>query len=306
VKVRRAQPWLGTLVDIQVEGDDAMRLRSACDDAFGRIAEIHAALSFQSPDSELTHVNRMAQTDWVGLSPDFTAVLAAALDFARLGDGNFDPCVGGRLVAAGRLPRHAGFPEKTNGNWRAIEFDGERLRFRAPLLLDFSGIAKGHAVDQALATLRSTGVAAATVNAGGDLAHFGHTPIPFELRDPTHPTRLLRLAQITCGAAATSADYFQPGQLIDPADGTLLCRASSITVLAADCLTADALTKIVAADPKHAPARLAHHGAQAILFDAEGLHLGDAKGWRTVYAAVRSATPIAGHGQRPQPVTALN
>lgn len=279
---RRAQPWLGTLVEVTAEGEEAAMLIAASNRAFARVAAIHAAMSFQDADSELTRVNLGAQRDWTALSPDLAAALSAALDFARASDGLFDPSVGGQLVKAGLLPRHPGFPAQPLTGWQAIEFDGDRVRFSAPLLVDLSGIAKGYAVDCALAGLVEAGVAAATVNAGGDLARAGAAGVPVYVRLPHQPTTSLRLAELVNGAAATSADYFQPGHVCHPQTGDALCRAESVTVLAADCTTADALTKPVAADPARAPALLARYGAQAIRLDAHGAWLGDADGWRAL------------------------
>lgn len=45
-RVQRAQPWLGTLVEIAVEGPDAVHLNAAIERAFARIAAIHGAMSF--------------------------------------------------------------------------------------------------------------------------------------------------------------------------------------------------------------------------------------------------------------------
>ena len=282
---RRAQPWLGTLVEIVAEGADMPTLLTASDHAFARIASVHAAMSFQSADSELTRVNRAAQSDWVALSPDLAAVFAAALDYARASAGLFDPSVAGWLIESGLLPRHAGFPDAPRPDWRAIELDGDRVRYldgarvryARPLLVDLSGIAKGYAVDAALASLRADGVCAATVNAGGDLARFGDDAAPVLVRLPQHPTHTLRLAELTNGAAATSASYFQPDALRHPASGDVLCAGTSVTVLAGDCMTADALTKVVAAgiletkplrtDAPHTADVLARYGAQAIVLD---------------------------------------
>lgn len=283
--VRRAQPWLGTLVEIVAEGVDMPTLLGASGRAFARAAAIHAAMSFQSSDSELTRVNRTAQSGWAALSPDLAAVFAAALGFADASDGLFDPSVAGWLVESGLLPRHAGFPDAPHPDWRAVELDGDRVRFAAPLLVDLSGIAKGYAVDVALASLRADGVAAATVNAGGDLARFGDESVPVHVRLPHQPTHSLHLAGLKNGAAATSAGYFQPDALRHPATGHRLCAHTSVTVLAADCMSADALTKVVAADAARAPQLLALHSAQAIVLDGTpGAHGAramrcDADGW---------------------------
>jgi len=280
--LRRAQPWLGTLVEIVAEGADAATLNTASDRAFARVAAVHTAMSFQHTGSELSRVNREAQRSWVALSPDLAAVFAAALDFAGESDGLFDPSVASWLVESGHLPRHPDTPAHAQPDWRAIELDGDRVRYTRPLLVDLSGIAKGYAVDAALADLREAGLAAATVNAGGDLARFGDTAEPVHVRHPHQPTLSLRLAELRCGAVATSAGYFQPGALRHPRTGESLCARTSVSVLAANCMTADALTKVVAAAPGRAPGVLARYGAQAIMLDGGRTMLGDADGWRTL------------------------
>ncbi|OYW65217.1 MAG: hypothetical protein B7Y26_04690 [Hydrogenophilales bacterium 16-64-46] len=277
--LRRAQPWLGTLVEIVAEGDDTSRLLAATERAFARIAAVHAAMSFQSPDSELTHVNRAAQSGWVALSPDLATVFAAALEFARASNGLFDPSVAGWLVASGQLPCHPGLPAGTATDWRAIELDGERVRFTAPLLVDLSGIAKGYAVDVALASLRADGVRAATVNAGGDLARFGDEAVPVHVRLPHQPAHSLHLAELKNGAAATSASYFQADALRHPGTGQTLCAGTSVTVIAADCMSADALTKVVAAEAARASQLLARHNAHAVVLDGTCARRCDADGW---------------------------
>ncbi len=278
--LRRAQPWLGTLVEIVAEGGDAASLIAAANRAFARIAAIHAALSFQLAASDLSRVNREAQHGWAALTPDLAAVFAAALDIAHDSGGLFDPSVAGWLVESGHLPRHPGTPAHARPDWRAIELDGDRVRYARPLLVDLSGIAKGYAVDAALAVLREAGLAAATVNAGGDLARFGEAATPVHVRSPNHPTHTIRLVELRDGAAATSAGYFQPDALRHPHTGESLCAQASVTILAASCMTADALTKAIAAQMGHAPSILARHGAQAIVLGGEQAMLGDADGWR--------------------------
>lgn len=285
-RLQRAQPWLGTLVEIAAEGNETDGLNAAIGHAFARIAAIHAAMSFHDPDSELSRVNRLAAHDWVALSGDLAQVFNAALDFAAASDGLFDPSVAPWLVAAGHLPRHHPLPADTAPDWQAIELDGDRVRFARPLLVDFGGIAKGYAVDAALALLRDRDLASARVNAGGDLARFGGSAEPVRVRHPAQPTLGLHLANLGNGAVATSAGYYQAttSPLRHPHTGSELCRTISVSVLAPTCLAADALTKIVAADPPRAPALLGQHGAQAILIDSSGpdIALGDAEGWRAL------------------------
>lgn len=287
-RTQRAQPWLGTLVEIAAEGADAASLNAAIGRAFARIAAIHGAMSFHDADSELSRINRRAARDWVTLSGDLAQVFGAALDFAAASDGLFDPSVAPWLVATGHLPRHPHLPTETVPDWRSIELDGDRVRFARPLLIDFGGIAKGYAVDAALAVLRDAGVDTARVNAGGDLARFGDTAEAVRVRHPAQPTRGLHLAALREGAVATSAGYYQAEAIASPLrhphTGAELCRTLSVSVLAPTCLAADALTKIVAADPERAPALLGRQDAQAILIApaSAAISLLDGHGWRTL------------------------
>jgi thiamine biosynthesis lipoprotein len=289
-RVQRAQPWLGTVVEIAAEGADAAMTNAAIGRAFARIAAIHGAMSFHDANSELSQVNRHAARDWVALSGDLARVFAAAHEFAAASDGLFDPSVAPWLVETGHLPRHPHMPTEAAPDWQSIELDGDRVRFTRPLLVDFGGIAKGYAVDAALTMLYGAGMASARVNAGGDLARFGGRAEPVRVRHPAQPTRSLHLAELQNGAVATSAGYYQAeaaaSPLRHPHSGAELCRALSVSVLAPTCLAADALTKIVAADPQRAPALLGRQGAQAILVDPSGpavtVTVGDGEGWRAL------------------------
>ncbi|MDP2028034.1 MAG: FAD:protein FMN transferase [Thiobacillus sp.] len=289
---QRAQPWLGTLVEIAASGPDQGARSAATDRAFARVASIHAAMGFHDAASELSQLNRNAARDWVALSGDMAQVLAAVCEFAAASDGVFDPSIAPWLVASGQLPRHPGCAHHAAPDWRAIEFDGDRVRFTQPLLLDLGGIAKGYAVDAALAVLRDAGLSRARVNAGGDLARFGDAAAPVLVRHPLYPTQMLQLAALQNGAVATSAGYYQNGAspLRHPKNGAELCRHDSISVLAPDCMTADALTKIVAAEPARAPALLARYHAQALRLavedDALALTLCDGSGWRELLSEV--------------------
>lgn len=293
-RLQRAQPWLGTLVEIAAESTDSVRLNAAIERAFARIAAIHDAMSFHDAGSELSQINRHAARDWVMLSDDLAQVFTAALDFAAASDGLFDPSVAPWLVATGHLPRHSDMPATAGPDWQSIEFDGSRVRFARPLLVDFGGIAKGYAVDAALAVLRGAGMDSARVNAGGDLARFGESTEPVGVRHPAQPTLSLHLAELQNGAVATTAGYYQTEATASPVrhphTGGELCRALSVSVLAPTCLAADALTKIVAADPLRARVLLGRHGAQAILIDPAkpDIALGDGTGWRNLPLEVRA------------------
>ncbi len=271
-KCRRARPLLGTVVEITARGPDAA---TAVERAFRAVEEVQRLMSYHDPDSEVSRINREAARHEVPVSPHTFRVLQAACAFAQASGGLFDITVAPTLAALGFLPRHADFPRASGqGDWRHVELlsDG-RVSLTRRVRIDLGGIAKGYAVDRAIDVLKTRGMHTARVNAGGDLRLFGVAPQVVHVRRPGAPGGLLPLVEMSAGAAATSADYFSARRvrghwvtpLIHPRTRTSCPRGRSVTVLAPDCLTADALTKVVHADPERAPAVLARFSARALI-----------------------------------------
>jgi thiamine biosynthesis lipoprotein len=276
--LQRARPLLGTVVEIAAAGAPANAVQTAISRAFARIEAIQARMSWHDRDSELSCLNRAAHRGWLEISPDLATVLRMAVDLAKHSDGLFDPTIAPLLCESGHLPRHPDAPPNTvAAAWQAIELETERVHFSRPLAIDLGGIAKGYAVDAALAVLAETGLESARVNAGGDLARFGPQPEAIRVRHPHHPAHTLHLIDLQNGAVATSAGYYQTrycgdqrvSPLRHPKTHASLCLDDSITVVAPNCMLADALTKVVAADPENAPALLRTFGAQALHLDIQ-------------------------------------
>jgi thiamine biosynthesis lipoprotein len=274
-EVRRARPLLGTLVDIQAAAAmPEARLHDALDRAFSAIGRVQALMSFHDPASELSRLNRQAAQQPVAVDPQTFEVLCAAVELSRLSRGAFDICIGAPLRHWGYLPAGEGMAEP-GADWRDIELlEGRRVRFHRPLCLDLGGIAKGHAVDRAVAALREAGVERALINAGGDLRAFGEAPWSVGLRHPLAPAHSVHALELRDEALATSANSFsrrrsgagEVSPLLDPRSGRPWLGQASVSVRAADCLHADALTKVVLfAAPDLAGRVLEAHGAQAYL-----------------------------------------
>jgi len=269
----RAQPWLGTRVEIHLCGLGREQLFAASADAFAAISEVHRRMSFHSPTSDLSRLHSGAGGP-VSIHPWTRSVLEAALAFEDESDGAFDVTVAGRLVLWGLLPRPAGAhggAETARGLREALELlPGAAARLRYPVLVDLGGIAKGFAVDRAIDALRAAGVPAALVNAGGDLRAFGRHPWPVWIRDPRHPERASGGLALDDGALATSGPYFaetlhrgrRVSPLVDPRLGAPILGSRSVSILAPTCLEADALTKIaLAGAPARVQRTLERHGA---------------------------------------------
>jgi FAD:protein FMN transferase len=276
-RARRAQPWLGTLVDIAAHAHSERALADGFNAAFAAIARVHRALGSHDAESELTRVNRHAAFTRQAISKDLHTVLACALVLAARSEGAFDPTVGTELVALGLLPplvRHA-----RGATWRDVVLDEEDVLFKRPLVLDLNGIAKGYAVDCAIAALRDAGVTRACVNAGGDLRVFGSATETVHVRTGGAQSVMLPLIEIGDGAVASSAYGGQRRRirgrmvtpLIEPRARLPSMTTRTVTVVAPTCMIADALTKVVALKGERAEGVLAQYGAgAAILSPAKG------------------------------------
>jgi FAD:protein FMN transferase len=268
---RRAQIWLGTLVEISVEAPRDLVPEAAIAAAFGVIAGVHRALSLHDPQSELSRLNNHAFDAIQPVSADLRAVLRCALDIAARSGGAFDPTVGDRVAALGFLPRQA--RSDRDVSWRDVRLSSRGVRFAKPLVLDFGGIAKGYAVDRAVETLRRHGVTAARVNAGGDLRVFGARSERIHVRTGGPQGILMPLLDLADGAVATSAYGGQRRRsggrwatpLIDPRGRLPIMSTRTVCVVAPSCMVADALTKVIALRGAAADGVLGEYGASAML-----------------------------------------
>lgn len=248
---------------------DEATANAAARAAFDRVHALNDILSDYDPQSELSRLSDTAGSGQaVRVSDPLWHVLTQAQRFSQQSDGAFDVTVG-RVVKLWRFARRAKRmppPDElaaalATKDYRKLVLDPEHRT--AKLLvpgtqLDLGGIAKGYAVDEALAVLRRRGLSRAYVDAGGDLAlgdpppgregwRIGVAPLDEER---SKPSEYLLLAN--CGVA-TSGDAFQHvtlngkrySHIVDPTTGLGLTDRSSITVIAPDGLTADALASAI-------------------------------------------------------------
>jgi FAD:protein FMN transferase len=112
-----------------------------------------------------------------------------------------------------------------------------------------SGIAKGFAVDQAVAALQAQGVPHGIVNAGGDLRVFGDVPQEVHLRHPDGGFTAAISVQEEAMAVSCNISQRRAGHTphIGP-DGKCIRSDKSIVIKAPTCMLADAITKIAMID----------------------------------------------------------
>jgi thiamine biosynthesis lipoprotein len=254
------RPALGTFVEIAVDGGPD----AALDLAFAVIDEAQARWSFQDPDSELSRLNR-APGERVAVHRSTLRLLALARAMALGSEGAFDPTCGGELVLRGVLPDHGGPAPLARGRPEDIELGAGWARLCRPVRLTLDGIAKGWAVDRAVAAMRRAGAEGGWVNAGGDLRVFGKASLLVQRRELDGSLRnmgiLRKGALASSRAGAPDPDF--PGLLLAPEGASAVPGVWS--VLATSAARADALTKVAAiADAQVRAARVSRLGGHLI------------------------------------------
>jgi thiamine biosynthesis lipoprotein len=215
-------------------------------------------------DSELSRINRDASDGRVPVSAEMAMLLDRANRFSVLSDGAFDIT----YAAVGHLYDYRRGVRPTDTElahardavgWRHLIVDvaARTVRFGRPgMRIDLGGFAKGHAVDNATAILRDLGIAHANVSAGGDSRVIGDRrgrPWTIGVRDPRRPGEMIAVLPLEDVSISTSGDYeryfdeagVRHHHLIDPSTGRSPSGVHSVTVLAEDGLTTEAMSKTV-------------------------------------------------------------
>jgi FAD:protein FMN transferase len=267
--VRRSVPVMGTVAEIAVVARDERAAQQAISAALEELHAVDRLMSRFNTRSDIGRANLHAASGPVAVSAATAAVVAEGLRWACVTDSRFDPCIG-RVVESWDVtsrtePPQPGVLNRLAGRslYRGLELGrsggSDVIVYDDPDIgLDLGGIAKGFAVDRAVAALRDWGVTDALVNAGGDLFALGNSaegdPWKVGIRSPSDPARIAGTITLTDRAVATSGDYEQYFEhagrryhhLFDPATAAPReSGAHSLTVAAESCMTADAAATAV-------------------------------------------------------------
>jgi thiamine biosynthesis lipoprotein len=289
---RREEAVMGTSVSVELWSDHREAAEGAMAAVIGEMHRIDRTMSPFKPESELSRINRGAATAAVPVSAEMAALIERSIEFSRLSGGAFDIT----YASAGALYDYREGIAPTDEalargcaavGWRHLAVDRQAgtVRFlRAGMRIDLGGFAKGHAVDNAVALLRQHGIRHAFVAAGGDSRVLGDRrgrPWTLGIRDPRRPGRVVAVLPLEDVAISTSGDYerfferdgVRCHHIIDPKTGRSPDGVRSVTVLADDGLTTEALSKTVFVLGLEKGLRLieSQRGVDAIVVDAAGV-----------------------------------
>ena len=257
---------MGLPFRITLFAPDEQTAKAASDAALARVEALNGVLSDYDDESEISRLSRTSGSGKaVPLSDDLWRVLERGQAMAERTDGAFDVTVGPLVNLWRRARRKQELPSpeliaemRARVGFRHLKLDAEKRTAElliADMRLDVGSIGKAYAVDAALAVLQARGITRALVGGSGDMAAGDPPPglpgwrIEVAALDAegAPPPRIVHLAN---RGIATSGDVFQRveidgkrySHIVDPHTGLGLTDHSLVTVIAADCFTANCYT----------------------------------------------------------------
>lgn len=304
---------LGTFVTVQVAGSSRSELEDACEEAFREVERLEALAHPGREGSVVRQINEAAGKRPVAVSEEIFRLLSLARSVSERSAGAFDITVAavsrlwdfrdpaGPLPAEDELARALPLVD-----WRSLVLDeSNRTAFlrRARMEIGLGAVAKGFAVDAALAVLRRHDISGALVDAGGDMALSGSkngSPWTVGIQHPRKPRGELvaRLEIQGDLAVVTSGDYergfvregIRYHHILDPRTGQPARFCQSVTVAGLSCALADALaTAVFVLGPAQGLAMLGQDYPEydAFVLDADGREYKTA-GWNDRAGFVRT------------------
>jgi thiamine biosynthesis lipoprotein len=254
---------LGTSVRIVVSSQK-INPRTIAEAILEDMKRITYKFSFTDERSVVKKINDHPD-EWVEVDEETYSLIKAACAFAELTDGAFDPTVG-RLLELWRftgnyenlrVPSREEIEEALKHiGYKNVLFDDKNMRVMVKngVKIDLGGIAKGYALDRARQIALSFDEnATGFVEAGGDIRiigpKFGKYPWVIGVKDPREDN-VIDYIYLKSGAVATSGDYeryfvvdgVRYHHILDPSTGYPARGVWSVTIVAEDATTADALS----------------------------------------------------------------
>ncbi|MCK4938004.1 MAG: FAD:protein FMN transferase [Methanosarcinales archaeon] len=259
--ITESRQMMGTIVTIEIidTNNDA---QDAINNAFYEIYRIEGLMSTYDPGSEISILNTKGKLD--NASEDFIYIIKHSLYYGDISKGAFDITIKPILnlwkskISAGEFPTEQEINETLLlVNYSNISINDDTVSFKTDgMSITVDGIAKGYAVDQAVAVIKNSGYSSGFVNAGGDGMYFGTKPDGSKwkvgLRNPEDKSESVVIMEISDMAVATSGNYeryfnesARLSHISDPRTGISSDGLMSATVIANSAMEADTLATAV-------------------------------------------------------------
>ncbi|OJF76418.1 MAG: hypothetical protein BKP49_06890 [Treponema sp. CETP13] len=180
-KVVQTKSAIGTICTITLYEQNA---ESLFDEIFAALDLLEQHVSVNIATSDIAKINDAAGTNNpITVNDDTLYILQAAIKYASLTGGAFDPSIGPlvKLWAIGTDKEHVPSQAQIDSakalvDYTKIQLDPEKKTVYLPvkgMSLDLGGIAKGYAADMIVQILQQHGVSKAIIDLGGNIYAYG-------------------------------------------------------------------------------------------------------------------------------------
>lgn len=246
---------MDTLVEIKILDKNT----AAIEAAFRELERIDKKFNVYNKNSEVHFINS-SKSKKIPISDEMKNLLNFSIYISSITDGAFDVTIF-PLVRLWNVKESEKPPSDAEiqrlisqiGYKRIALKNSSLIKERADIMLDFGGVAKGYAVEKAVKVLKEHGVKSGLINAGGDIKLFGDKSWNIGIAHPRKPNRLLGILKLKDVAIVTSGDYERYfikdnkryHHIMNPKTGRPAEGIMSVTVIAPDCILADALSTAI-------------------------------------------------------------
>jgi len=233
---------------------------SDCEQVEALVESIESEISTWRKESAVYRINSAPPEREFSLPMHLASVLRKAFELCSLTGGAFNPALGPatelwrRRVGEGRRPSKeelaALLPFTKPGNFH-IDFKRSTCtKASKEAKLDLDGLAVGYIVDQVFRLLKARGQTDIFVRAGYEVRVGSHKlSRKVAIEDPLKPGRAYGYLYLAEGALSTAGSYVRSfksgkkryGRILDPSSLEPLASPLSVSVLAEESATADAL-----------------------------------------------------------------
>lgn len=256
-----AKVLMGVRMNVVLYAPDDASAQSAAAAAFDRIAEIEQVASTFRPTSEVSCLCERPLQGPIPVSEELSRLIELSLELHTRTGGAFDCTIGHLAELWEQAAKGGPIPTKQLAQARrligeskdlVLDPDARTVELRDSVNLDFNGIAKGYAGDEALKSLRARGVTIALIDLSGDIVAGDpppgetHWTVAMDLDDPVVPRLRLRLANAAVATSGDSQAHFEAGgvrysHIIDPRSSMPCTTRSAACVIAPTGAQADGL-----------------------------------------------------------------
>lgn len=262
--LEETQAIMGTNIHVELWSDSVEQGKAAIQAVMEEMQRINQLMSPYIASSELSLLNQHATEEFVLVSKELFDLIVLSVELAKETEGAFDIT----FASVGYLynyrdnqkPQQAQIATLLKAvNYRHIEFDhsNHSIYFAHPnVKIDLGGIAKGHAVDNAIKLLKNRSIQHALVTAGGDTKLLGDRlgkPWMVGIRDPRDKAKQAVVLPLADTALSTSGDYEryfeQDGKryhhILSPKTGESVYQVQSVSIIGQSSTLNDALSTAV-------------------------------------------------------------